>query len=692
MFAISSHLKKAIWIVLLAGLEVMAPAQTPVAKVLTNAVQVRSLTVAEAAKAIPVELRGIVLADAVTGRALVLQDGAEAIYAVGPSAQVSKYRRGDVLEISGVTDPGGFAPIVTIRTCKKVGTAPVPEPQRLTYDELTRKQYDSQYVEITGVVRSTEPTSDPNDARTRMVIETGGERLAIRLHARLATNTLVDSEVRVRGICFCRYNVARQFIAPVLDIPRGVEVRVEKPAPEKPWDMPLIAAAELMKFAPDQDYGHRVRVHGIVTSQQPGGTLWLRDGNRGLRVLSEPDFRLLPGDEVEVLGFPRQGVYSPIVEDAIFRKISRVAPPSPVVVTNLAAAVHQDAGLIELEAKLTARRPVQDGWVLTLDWQTNIVEVKINLTNGMTLPPEWQSGSQVRVAGICSVAAPADGIALSGVWEPNSFSLAMRSLDDLTVIKPAPWWTPAHVILVLVAAFGGLLLVTGVLALLARRRLNEQERQRAMAEAEFTAILSERNRVAREIHDTLAQGLVATSVQLRLARKTAMGSPESLAHHLDAAQQLVSGSLEEARNSIWNMRAQVLETGDLASALRGILKQMAEGSDMKTAFEITGQSCRLAPVIESNLLRVGQEAITNAARHAQAGKLVVRMEFDRKSFRLVVIDDGRGFNPAAPPPSDGGFGLVGIRERAAELKGELIIRSQPGTGTEIRFTVPLGGD
>src|ERR1700744_1239928 len=102
--------------------------------------------------------------------------------------------------------------------------------------------------------------------------------------------------------------------------------------------------------------------------------------------------------------------------------------------------------------------------------------------------------------------------------------------------------------------------------LAARRRLREQAVQRAMAEAEFTAILAERNRLAREIHDTLAQGLVATSVQLRLARKELNGDTTPVRQHLDSAQQLVRQSLQEARNTIWNMRSQVLENGDLVGA------------------------------------------------------------------------------------------------------------------------------
>src|SRR6185295_2735216 len=114
------------------------------------------------------------------------------------------------------------------------------------------------------------------------------------------------------------------------------------------------------------------------------------------------------------------------------------------------------------------------------------------------------------------------------------------------------WWTAHRIAWLLVAISSALIAAVAGVMWTARRRLREQAAHRAMAEAEFTAILAERNRMAREIHDTLAQGLVATSVQLRLAKKTSTTSPESLSQHLDAAQQLVRSSLEEARKSIWN--------------------------------------------------------------------------------------------------------------------------------------------
>jgi len=233
------------------------------------------------------------------------------------------------------------------------------------------------------------------------------------------------------------------------------------------------------------------------------------------------------------------------------------------------------------------------------------------------------------------------------------------------------------------------LLAVGLVMWVARRRLHEQDHRRAMAEAEFAAILAERNRMAREIHDTLAQGLAATSVQLRLAKRQLAQGAEAAQPHLETAQQLVRESLEEARNSIWNMRAHVLESSDLAGALEGILQQLSSGSGVETSIEVTGKARRLAPVVENNLLRVGQEAITNATRHAGARHIEVSLDYAESQLRLVVRDDGRGFDAGQPPPGEGGFGLVGIRERAADLKGELRISSAPGDGTEISLSVPL---
>ena len=137
------------------------------------------------------------------------------------------------------------------------------------------------------------------------------------------------------------------------------------------------------------------------------------------------------------------------------------------------------------------------------------------------------------------------------------------------------------------------------------------------------------------------------------------------------------------------MRSHVLENGNLTGALKGILAQMAEGTEITTDFKVTGRQRQLAPIIENNILRIGQEAITNAVKHSAAKQIRMTLEFREKEFRLLVWDDGHGFDPLNPPPSEGGFGLVGMRERAAESKGEINIHSTAGQGVEIILNIPL---
>jgi signal transduction histidine kinase len=553
---------------------------------------------------------------------------------------------------------------------------------------------DAQWVEVRGVIRrclEAPPVAPADTDIWRLVIAMDGGNVFVGIPTPKDPRAQVDAEVRLCGICLYRCNQKRQVLTPVLKVPTGVPIRLEKEAPTNPFAAPVRAADSLLLFAPENVVGHRIHVQGVVTCAQPGISVWIRDSTAGLRIQTDQDQALQPGDELDVLGFPVYGRSSLVLEDASFRKTGHRPPPPPLTITNFNAAFDHEYDLLVTEAKLTGIQPTLGGAALTLDLNGAIFKAVVQLTATQPIPPEWQPGSKVRITGICSIAHD-EFRTLMGIWHPQTFQIQLRSPDDLKVIVPPPWWTYRHINIFLGAAAGGLLLAISLVALFARRRLREQNHQRLMAEREFAAILSERNRLAREIHDTLAQGLVATSVQLQLAKKQVDAEDRPLNQHLDTAQQLVRGSLEEARNSIWNMRSQILEAGDLASALTGILKQMAEGTELKTALEIIGRPRRLAPVFESNLLRIGQEAITNAVRHAQAKQITVKMEFGEKQFQLIVTDDGRGFDSSTLPRRNGGFGLMGLRERTAELKGELNIRSSPGHGSEIIFCLPLSGE
>ncbi len=664
----------------------------PSAELLTNAEQVRELTPAQTARAIPVSLTGVMIDSADPApMAIILADRTAGIYARAErdTNMFTAFHRGDLLKIDGVTDPGQFAPIVIANSAKKIGVANIPEARPVTYQELITGALDGQWVQIEGVIRQCFAPDLPTGIQHITVAVDGGF-VPVRFYSQAGQPIEPDAEVRIKALCFYQFNLRRQALTPVLEIPRGESVLITKPAPENPFEGPVRSAASLLMFSPKNlyDYAHRVHIRGVVTCFQPGSSVWIRDGSVGLCVQTTQQQPLVPGDKVDVLGFPMPGSYPPILGDSMFRKIGTTAPVAPLILTNFNDAFAHEDDLVAMDGKLTQIQPVLNGLALTLDKDGQPFKALLRPASSGTTPPNCQAGSRVRVVGICSLSYDETRV-VPGPWQPASFQIVLRSPADLTVIAGPPWWTLKHVTMLLGIMTGILMSLIALIVAFSRSRLREQKHHRDMAEAQFAAVLSERNRMAREIHDTLAQGLAATSVQLRLAKKYLNGDSENVGGHLDAAQELVRESLAESRKSIWNMRAHVLENQDLAGALQGILKQMADGMGIVTNFDVVGRSRRLAPVVENNILRVGQEAIANATKHAGAKRIDVTLGYQEKQFFLRVRDDGCGFDPEKPPASEGGFGLIGMRERAFELKGQLAICSSPSQGAEITLTAPL---
>jgi signal transduction histidine kinase len=658
--------------------------------VLTNAEQIRELTPGQAGRAIPVKLRGVVVDESQPREhAVIFADQSASVYISAVSNLFASYHPKDLLEIAGVTSKGEFAPCVLATSVvpRERGTSVIPPPHPTTYQDLITGSLDAQYVEITGVVRQTFAASE-GDETWRISLAANGGVIPIRIPLPQDTQIAPDAEVTVQAVCLYQFNKRRQALNPVLQVPHGRKVRVNKPAPSEPFDTPLQPLDSLLQFSPEAPFGHRIHVHGVVTLCHPDSLVWIHDESSGLRLQTEQTDGLQPGDEIEVLGFPGYGASAPELEDAIYKKIGKATPPVPLAITNVTDAYDHQDDLVSVEAALTDIQPVANGLVLTLEHSNTVFKAIFKLPLNPNVQPNWQLGSIVRAAGICDIVYDS-AKPVMGAWHPQSFQLLMRSPADIITLVAPSWWNPGHLIVVLSLFIAGLLAISGGAAWVARLRLKEQDRNRKMAEAEFTAVLSERNRLAREIHDTLAQGFTATLLQLQLVRNAAKKDQDSLAHHLDKAEQLIRSNLQEARNSIWQMSPQVLETGDLVDSLKDVLRQLSDGLVPATHFEVTGRVKRLPPIVESNVLRLGQEAITNAVKHAGAKRIDVKMHFEDNLVVLIVRDDGRGFDPANPPQSEGGFGLIGMQGRAKEIKGELEIRSTPKKGTELILSIPL---
>jgi signal transduction histidine kinase len=206
----------------------------------------------------------------------------------------------------------------------------------------------------------------------------------------------------------------------------------------------------------------------------------------------------------------------------------------------------------------------------------------------------------------------------------------------------------------------------------------------------FALVLDERARLAREIHDTLAQGFVGISSQLDAVAMCLPDETAPVRKYLDMARKMARHSLTEARRSVMDLRASALEGRDLAAALESSARQWTAGSGVDVDVDVSGPRADLSEEAEQQLLRIAQEAMTNVLKHAAASKMWVQLRIEARRLFLRIVDNGRGFEQQDAFSSQGGhFGLIGMRERAERLGGELRLASQPGGGTEVEVKVPL---
>jgi two-component system NarL family sensor kinase len=214
------------------------------------------------------------------------------------------------------------------------------------------------------------------------------------------------------------------------------------------------------------------------------------------------------------------------------------------------------------------------------------------------------------------------------------------------------------------------------------------ERARLFARSAEIGALEERNRIAREIHDTLAQSLAAITLKLDVADAMLdSGAPATeLRGPLNDAIQLARDSLADARRSVLDLRAEPDEETDLPAALRAIVQRATQGTRLSGSVDVIGDPLALPVRTRAALYRIAQEAVTNVVRHADANRLMVRLSVGEEHTELVIGDDGCGFVPTSMAP--GRFGLVGMNERARLLGGVLEIQSAPGAGTTIVVVAP----
>ena len=325
-------------------------------EVLTNASQVLSLSAEEASRGIKISIKGVVTAaEPNWGGRFFVQDSSGGVFVENISN--TQPSPGDVVAVSGISYPGGYAPIISQPRWEKEGTAPLPAAKPVEIEQLMSGAEDSQRIEVSGVVRKAQTTTN---GQLEVELASGGYR--IRVYAPISPGvdpqSLVGAKIQVKGTAATSYNAPlRHLVAVDVYVPFLADCVVEIPAAPGPFREPLIPINTIGQYHRGRASGDRVHVKGVVTYQRTGEDVFISDTTEGLQIKSSQIFSLSPGDVIEAVGFPAVENFLPVLEDAVFRKTDEPRTdvlPKNVPIEQLLQGLHH-ADLITLKGKLLDR-------------------------------------------------------------------------------------------------------------------------------------------------------------------------------------------------------------------------------------------------------------------------------------------------------------------------------------------------
>jgi signal transduction histidine kinase len=632
---------------------------------------IRKMTYEESRLAPPVSLRVIVIshhADGFDG-----QDNSGGLFFEIPPAQLPSI--GEELTVTGNVTGGFYGPYVIVDQVEKHGSKPPPRPLNFRPDFVQTGLGDHRWIEIEGLI--VDVKFEEGKRRGSGLLVTGQSDLVIRFRnaaedfdvARIGK--MVGSWVRLRGSGAPLFNDQRQRIGSDIICSRHQFVEVI----EQTGESEPVRLDEIGRWDSSRTRQALVETSGTVTLVESSSTFVVQSGPYGARINSLSPAGVAVGDVINLTGLAETDGYFVGLR---YAKIAAADGPGdsvePIADSDPLSREHAFQ-LVTLSGRL-----IEKGRNL-INLQVNEALVPVSMPAGIsaTLPPE---GSELNLRGVKLVAADERG-------EVRSVLIAVRDRADISVLAVPSWWTPARYwMAILILAAGALLFLTWLLAL--NRRVKKQTALIA-EQIESNATLEERNRIARELHDTLSQGFSGVGYQLASVSNHLATDPDKARKKLDAARQMVEHSLAEARDSLIGLRVPAgAESLDFPNATLAAAKTRCEEAEVDFEAEREGwtEGSKLPPETAYACHRIVLEAVTNALRHSGAARVRVSLAAAAGRARITVADDGRGFSTSDRAP-EGHFGLQGMRERAQQLGAALAVRSAPGQGTSVELSLNL---
>jgi signal transduction histidine kinase len=412
--------------------------------------------------------------------------------------------------------------------------------------------------------------------------------------------------------------------------------------------------------------------------------MFLEDSTAGLWI----DSAITPvaGDVIDVAGFPAMREGSPLIEDGMWQPTGQTHSITPPLINaQQAMGGELDGRLVQIEALLLTVSSAGEGPTFVLQSGERVFLARC--ANSKFRFPSLGSNSWLRITGVCVNARAPQAVA-SVTAPPVSFHLLMPGPQSIEIARTPSWWTLQRLLAVFVVL--GLLALAAVAWATTLRRRVAQQTEQIREHLAKQAVSEERLRIARELHDSVQQDLLGITMQLKATDRLLDTAPDKAHAALNLASAMVRRSQAETHRAVWDLRESAEDHADLAKALSEMCMGVNSSEGPKVESSCIGEPRALPATIESQVLRVAQEAVTNALKHACASQIAVELHFSPEKLTLTVRDNGRGFDADHPPSTTSGhFGLFGMKERAIKLDADLCVTSQPGAGTAVHLSVPV---
>jgi signal transduction histidine kinase len=649
---------------------------------LSSVSAVRALSTDRAAQGIEVEVICTVLYAGSDGA--VVTDHSEGIW-VPQLRRVTKQplRRGQRWRIKGVTEPGNFAPQIRPAEAFLVEpSAPMLDPLELTYQLLRSSHMDCQWATTSGLVLSHTETTTRQRQVVLKVATSAGE-ITVVARREVSLPNCVGCIVKIKGVTLARYDTRRRFAGLVLRVSEPDDLLIFTSAP-KGESLPLTSLSEIRGFRSKPSLPALVKVTAAVSAVlTPGVVAITCEGEHGLVSGEGPEVR--SGDEVSIEGYSQvDDVF--VLSSASWQPTGQTRQMQPLPLSSpVGVELHQNALVVTRGTVISAS---SDPQLPLLDLAVGDMVAKVRLPLGAERSairwPCFQPGDSIEVTGIAH---------LETVIEPfQTASQALRVTEtylwpsapsDAKLIRAAPPTDAEKQILVSRVMLG---LLSALLVVLGYSGWRRRRDARLQAE-QYKLISTERDRLARQLHDTLAQGLSTVSIRLDAAKARLNLQPDLAHNHLDFAKEQVQQSLTEVRHAIQDLRPQLLEQHGLEIALQRVALRLAPESKPTIILNVELSSA-ISEALQTAIFFIAQEALSNAVHHSGASLIQLHLYETKKCLRLEIEDDGHGFHySAGERGSPGHLGLSAMKQRAECCGGSFEVQSSPkGTTILSAFT------